>query len=265
MRVVKSLLERCGDVVEFMAGASEPRRLSTIAAALGLPKSATHRLLRELRAIGWMIQEGADGPYALSLRFALLGHRVLQASGLPDLVQPVLDRLAGESRELVRLTMATEGRLVWFAFAQGAPPGLVYQPAMDGPVLLHATANGKAFLAALPDADAIALAMRSGLGVSRPTARTVTTPEGLCAELAHVRRHGYAVAVEEAEVGITAVAVRIAGARQDGLGTLSVAGPSVRIGPDRIAALADALRATAASLSTIWPAHVAVDLSGSAS
>src|SRR5436305_299464 len=107
--------------------------------------------LFQFRATFMRITEGAGNMYSgtRKLRFALLGHRVLQASRLPDLVQPVLDALAAETRELVRATIATEDRLVWLACAQGAPPGLVYQPAMDGPVLLHATANGKAYLATL--------------------------------------------------------------------------------------------------------------------
>ena len=254
MRVVKGLLQRCADVVEFMATAAEPCRLSAIAAALDLPKSATHRLLREMLALGWMEQDGADGPYRLSLRFALLGHRVLQGSGLQDLVQPVLDRVAAETRELVRLTLVKPGDqgLIWFASAQGAPPGLLYQPSMDGPVVLHATANGKAYLAGLPGDAALRAARRGGLGAAAPTARTIGTPEALAAELERVRSLGYAVAVEEAEAGITAVAVGVV-AEGRALGTVSVAGPSMRIAPARVPDLAGTLTEAAGVLAAIWP------------
>lgn len=254
MRVVKSLLQRCADVVGYMASAGEPCRLSTIAAALDLPKSATHRLLHELRALGWVEQDGEDGPYALTLGFALLGHRVLQASRLPDLVQPILDALAGRTRELVRLTMATGDGLVWMASAQGAPPGLLYDPAMDGPVVLHATANGKAYLASMDDAEAIRLARQGGLGRRSPTPQTLSSPEALVAELGDVRRRGYAIAIEEAEVGITAVATAVPGPRGAPFGTVSIAGPSLRVGPDRLAELGAALQETAAGLSSAWPA-----------
>lgn len=257
MRVVKSLLQRCNDVVELMAAAGAPMRLSAIAERLDLPKSATHRLLRELCALGWAGQEGQDGPYALTLRFALLGHRVLQSTRLPDLVQPVLDALAAETRELVRLTLATEGRLVWFAFAQGAPAGLLYQPAMTDAVVLHATANGKAYLATMSEAQALRLARAGGLGERGPTARTIATEAALRGELAQVRARGYATAIEEAEAGVTAVAVAVRQAGGPAIGTVSVAGPSLRFGAERIPQLAAALTRAATALAAAGPPFTA--------
>jgi len=253
MRLVKGLLERCVDVVETLAAAGAPMRLSDIAQALDLPKGAAHRLLQELCALGWAEQDGAEGPYRLALRFGLLGNRVLQASGLSDLTQPVLERLAGRTRELVRLTVATGDGLAWVGSAQGAPPGLVYQPAMNGVLVLHATANGKAFLATLPDAEALRLARRGGFGSVRPTPQTLREEAALLADLARVRMRGYGLAEQEAELGVTAVAVAITGADDAALGTVSVAGPSLRLPPARIPELAAALRDTASVLATIWP------------
>jgi DNA-binding IclR family transcriptional regulator len=256
MRVVKSLLQRCADVVSFMAASPGPCRLSAIAGALDLPKSAVHRLLREMCSLGWVQQEGDDGPYALTLRFALLGHRVLHASRLPDLVQPVLDGLARQSRELVRLTMATDDGLVWIAAAQGAPPGLLYQPAIEDPVVLHATANGKAYLAALPTEAALLLAKQGGLGTLHPTSRTRTTEAALLADLADIRTQGYAVVSGEAEDGITAVARIVPAPSSQGariFGTVSIAGPSLRLPASGIADLARLLDETARTLAGIWP------------
>jgi hypothetical protein len=42
----------------------------------------------------------------------------------------VLERLAGDSRELLRLTLTRYGRLVWIDEAPGAPPGLMSPVAM---------------------------------------------------------------------------------------------------------------------------------------
>lgn len=254
MRIVKTLLQRCGEVVAFMAASPRPQRLSAIAAALDLPKSATHRLLRELCALGWAEQDGPDGPYALTLRFGLLGHRVIRATGVPDLVQPVLDSLAADTHELVRLTVATNTGLEWFASAQGARSGLVYQPAMGGDVVLHATANGKAHLATMPDAQALRLARQGGLGHRRPTPRSIATAAALKAELAATRARGYAIALEEAEPGITSIAVSIRHPEGASVGTVSVGGPTFRIAPGRHGELAASLQAAANALAAIAPA-----------
>jgi len=266
MRLVKGLLERCVEVTELLAGSAGPRRLSDIAQSLDLPKGAAHRLLRELCVQGWMAQDGTDGPYRLTLRFGLLGHRVLQATGLVDLTQPLLQLLADRTHELARLTVVTGNEangnkangsgLVWLGSAQGAPPGLVYQPAMDGPLVLHVTANGKAFLATLDDAAALRLARDGGLGSRRPTAHTLADGAALLDDLAKVRARGYGMAEQEAELGVTAVAVAIHGADGSAVGTVSVAGPSLRLPAKRIRELVTALNETAGALAAVWPTRV---------
>jgi DNA-binding IclR family transcriptional regulator len=256
MRLVKGLLERCVEATERMATTGGPMRLSDLAQALEMPKAAAHRLLRELCALGWVEQNGAEGPYRLTLRFGLLGHRVLQASGLPELMQPLLQRLADRTQELARLTIATGDGLAWLASAQGAPPGLVYQPAMDGPLVLHATANGKAYLASFDDKTALALARANGLGSRRPTARTLHDEAALRADLTRVRKRGYGLAEQEAELGVTALAMAVRGA--DGMvrGTVSVAGPSLRLPATRYPALAAMIAETTTELASFWPADL---------
>ena len=253
MRLVKGLLERCVETTELMAGSAGALRLSDIAQALDLPKAAAHRLLRELCTLGWVEQDGDEGPYRLTLRFGLLGYRVLQASGLPDLTQPLLQRLADRTQELARLTVPAPDGLVWFSSAQGAPPGLVYQPAMDGPLVLHATANGKAYLATFDDAAALSLARRGGLRDRHPTPHTIRTDKQLLAELAQVRARGYALAEQEAEMGVTAMAMAIRSATGVAMGTVSVAGPSLRLPPARYPDLAAALQDAAKGLASVWP------------
>ena len=238
-----------------MAAAGQPCRLSDIAAALELPKSAAHRLLHELETLRWVEQREVEGPYRLTIRFALLGRRVLDASGLPGLAQPLLEDLAGRTHELVRLTLLTGSGLAWFATAQGAPPGLVYSPGFDHPIRLFATANGKAWLATHDDASALDLARRDGLGRIRPTRRSHATEASLLADLRRVRTRGYALADEEAEPGVCAVAVAIGKDRCPALGTLSVAGPSIRVA-ERTVAFAAELQRTAAELAAVWPAEI---------
>lgn len=259
MRLVKGLLERCLEVVELLAVDPQWRRLSDIAAALALQKGPAHRLLAEMAVLGWVEQDRDTERYRLTLKLALLGQQYLRGTGLPGLVQPVLDEVAKRCRELVRLTVVQGDALDWFASAQGAPPGLMYQPSLAGRPVLHTTANGKAWLATMDDAAATRLALHAGLGQRVPAGQMVGpkamhSVEQLLRELAATRRRGYGVAVEEAEPGVKAVAVALH-AHDDArvVGTMSIAGPLLRMGPERDAEFHALLRQAAGTIGMVWP------------
>lgn len=259
MRLVKGLLNRCLDVLELLSVDSQWRRLSDIAAALDLPKGPMHRLLAELSALGWIEQDRETERYRLTLKLALLGQQHLRSTGLPGMAQPILDEVAKRCRELVRLTVLQGNGLHWLASSQGAPTGLMYQPALNGQLVLHATANGKAWLSTLEDQLACRLALQGGLGAApapgRPTGpRALRDVAGLLQELAATRARGYGLALEEAEPGVKAIAVVVrAHDGQQVMGTISIAGPLVRMGPERDAEFFTLLQQAAGTLGLLWP------------
>jgi DNA-binding IclR family transcriptional regulator len=254
MRVVKGVLDRSLEALEFLAAEARWLRLSYIAKRLELPKGPAHRMLAQLVLLGWVEQDQGTDQYRLTMKLALLGQEYLQGTGLPGLVQPILDEVAGKSRELVRLTVVQGFELAWLASSQGAAPGLMYQPKMTGRLVLHATANGKAWLATMSNEDAIRIAMRGGLGKPGPYGpRAVRTVEALLKEIETTRKRGYATAVEEAEPGVTAIAVAIRSRQTDRVvGTMSIAGPLLRVTPARYKEFHPLLRGAADRLGTIW-------------
>ena len=85
--------------------------------------------------------------------------------------------------------------------------------------------------------------------------RSLKTADGLRADLHMVRKRGYAIADQEAEAGVAAIAVAIQKPHSHlTLGTTSIAGPVVRITPDRHAEIVGALRTSAADFALVWPA-----------
>lgn len=244
-------IERCLCLVEALAGEPEPLELSRLAREVKLPVSATHRTLTTLAARGWVVQDAGSQRYALSLRLATLAFRDLDARVVPDIVQRVLDELAEGTREYCRLAVVEDENLVWVARAQGARAALRYDPDMGREIALHATANGKAWLATLPESEALRLVAGRGLEPAGP--RAVRSVASLRRALRTTRQAGYATAVEEGEAGIAALAVAF---RADGggpaVGTVSVAGPLLRITPDRYAELHAALERAAVELGTLW-------------
>ncbi len=253
--------ERCLAIIELLADGARAMPLGEIAERLALPKSGAHRLLGTLVDIGWAAQEPDTGFYRLSMRLAILGQQFYVATGIPDLCQPILEGLARESREFVRLAVIDGHALVWVAQAQGASGGLMYQPTLtSNTVPLFATASGKAWLATLSPEEAMPILMKNGglhpAGQWGPSA--VKTIDAFLRELKATVQRGFGTAVNEAEFGVTAVAAPIRG-RASGpvLGTISIAGPSARIDARRMNTLGAMVQRAAHELATLWPLRAA--------
>jgi len=111
-------------------------------------------------------------------------------------------------------------------------------------VPLHCSALGKVLLAyeaaELPPGR-----------LARRTSRTLTSREALTADLAEVRRRGYAVTSEELEPGLAAVAAPVFRDGAAVVAALSVSGPSTRLTPARMAEVAARCVAEASALSAV--------------
>jgi DNA-binding IclR family transcriptional regulator len=248
--MVGSQIERVLSIFELLAHERGGAGLTVIADRTRMPNSAVHRLLGDLARLGYVRQDADTARYLLTTKLLSLGFAYLSASGA-DAAQPVLDRLAHESGELVRLAVVDRERLTWVAKAQGARSGLRYDPEMGAEPALFCTASGHSWLATLEDETAIAIAARQGFGHlddHGPNApRTITV---LKEALQRTRAQGYAVVHESAVAGTSAMAAAVLHpSKHRAIGTISVAGPSFRMTPARIVQLAPSLLAGAAELS----------------
>ncbi|NDB68053.1 MAG: IclR family transcriptional regulator [Methylocystaceae bacterium] len=253
MRLVKSLVERCFDLITLLSDSAEAMSLGEISRRLDVPKSAAHRLLTTMCDLGWAEQDPESGFYRLSLRLAIVGQRLLVGTKIPDICQPVLDRLAQSTEGLGRIAIVNPDGLTWIANSQGARSGLVYQPELVARVPLHITANGKAWLATLDREDALARAVSSGLGdISIGGPRVITTKQTFSAALDETQEQGWASAIEEAEPGVAAIAAVIR-LEQQVVGTVSVAGPIHRFSTSIIPSVAEKVVAAAKEISSLWP------------
>ena len=268
MQVAGSLVDRALGVLELLATAPAGLRLQAIADRLAMPKSGAHRLLGELVRRGYVAQDAASERYLLTVRLALLGLRHLSASGVIDVAQPVLDRLARISGELVRLAVADRERLFYVGRAQGARSALRYDPDSGGEVVLFCTANGHAWLAARSDEQALALVARQGFG-SPGEAHGPQAPRDVPALLdclACTRARGWslvaerpgrtirAVQAETAAPGMAAMAAVVRGPEGGRpIAAVSIAGPSVRLTEAVMLQLAPDLLTAAADLALASP------------
>ena len=247
--------ERCLDIIELLADGASTMSLGEIAERLKLPKSGAHRLLATLVALGWAVQDPDTSFYRLTMRLATLGQQFFVATGIPDVCQPLLDRLANQCRDFARLAVVDGDSLVWLAHAQGATGGLMYHPPQTASTLpLYATASGKAWLATLPVEQAVQYVLKwSFADADKYGPNVIRSLEDLSRELKATAERGYGLAQNEAEPGVTAIAAVIRSENGIPLGTVSIAGPSVRMTESHIIELAPIVMQYASELSTLWP------------
>lgn len=138
-------IDRTLDVLEVHAGNPDDFPLIETAIRLGISKRAAHRVLTQLVQRGYLEQDPISQRYRLTLRLVALGFQHLTNTGLTDICQPELDKMAELTGELVRLTVVDGDSLIWAAQAQGAKHGLRYDGNCGRTVNLTVTATGKSW------------------------------------------------------------------------------------------------------------------------
>ncbi|WDY56093.1 IclR family transcriptional regulator [Pseudomonas sp. PSKL.D1] len=245
-----SQIERAFSVVETLAGEPQGLALQTLAERLEIPKSAAHRMLADLMRLGYVRQNRDNSRYQLSAKLVALGFRYLSSSGA-DVIQPILDRLAQDSGELVRLGVIDGTRQTWIAKSQGARSGLRYDPDMGRDAPLFYTASGHAWLASLSDDEALQMVLRQGIADPEhfgPNAPRSTTE--LLGYLQRARERGYAWVEQTSALGTSALAAVVRRPHAGPvIGVLSIAGPTARLAPERLQQLAPLLLAAVDELS----------------
>jgi len=226
-------------------GGLAPRELAQL---LKMPHAAAERTVQGLVEGGFVFRT-PDGAARLSVKLAALGLAYLGTSGITDLVQPILDDLAKRTGELVRLAVVENDHLTWVAKSQSAQSGLFYVPHTEPEVYLAATANGQAWLASLDDAQVRTVVEKQGLHRPGLGPNVPATIEQLLAQVERTRTMGYACVTEAYEIGTSAMAtaIRKRGVGQP-VGTISVAGPTIRMTPERMTEIAPWLQASANEL-----------------
>ena len=250
-----SILARALGVLELLAEQTHGMHLQEISDRLLIPKSGAHRLLAELIQLRYVIQDKQSSCYLLTTRLMSLGFRQLGGSGIVEIAQPVLNRLAISSNELVRLAVLDGDRLPFVAKAQGAGAGLRYDPDMGIEAALFCSATGHAWLASLSDEEAITKVVHQGFTHLEQRGRCVpATIAAVLDCLAATRERGYAQTVETWAPGMASMAATVVNpATAQVTAVISISGPSVRMTEAVMQGLAGDLLTAALELSELSP------------
>jgi DNA-binding IclR family transcriptional regulator len=228
-------------VLELLARAPGPLRLSQIATDLDLQKSSTHRVLRQLIDSGYVTQDDERGLYAATLKVWELGSALVGSLPIKQAATTVLQELHRATSETVSLTIR-DGDDVLYLDKILAPRPIGFTTRVGSRIPAPLTASGRAMLAYEPDAGAV---------ISRVAARL--GPGGLDVDraLADVRRardDGFLIGRGRVERGIVGIATAVPGPGPRAAAGLTVSAPVQRLDDGRQAAIVEALLVAAAGL-----------------
>lgn len=250
-----SSAERCLAVLELLVEHDRGQEVSAIARRLSIPLSATHRLLQALINAGYARQDALSGLYRPTLKVGALGLRLLGDMQMTDVAQPLLEDLARQTGELVRLAVVEDEEMIWVSKAQGATSGIRCDSISGQHVPLHTTAMGKAWLASMPEQHAIDLVTARGFQSKLLGPNAITTEARLRDEIRRTRERGYGLNEQESELGLSGIAMLISGRSDPStvVGAVSIAGPMFRLDRERLLSFVEPLRFVVRQLQQVWP------------
>jgi IclR family transcriptional regulator, acetate operon repressor len=243
---IKSV-ERALDLMEALSRSGGSLTLSELSADTGLNNSTCHHLVSTLMTRGYIGQNPRTREYALGNKVFDLSDARARQFDFVDVAMPVLRELNQKTGEAVHLAIIQARELVTVAKLDSLHAVKVDSGFAGKTNAAHATASGKAILAWLPESEQRAIV--DARGMEAFTADTVTDLDTLRAELALVRRHGYAQDNEEFQPGVVCIGAAIRNHTGGVIASISCSTPTMRASEERSAELIERIKQAAATLS----------------
>ena len=196
--------------------ADHPRLgLTQLARRAGLPLSTCHRLVSTL--VAWGALERSGNTYRIGRRLWELGLLAPTQQSAIELATPFMQDVLFVTRNVVNLFVLDGGRALLIERIAGTAVGVPFRK-VGARMELHSSASGKVFLAH-GEPELVDQCCRA---LTPLTPRTITDPQVLRAQLAQVRRQGYAVTEGESSLDNNAIAVPVFGADGEVLASLGI-------------------------------------------
>ena len=241
-------------LLEVLLDSPAPLALADLASATNQDSSTVHRLLQVLVGLGYVIREVGSKRYLPSPRSLIPLSAFHPFQELRREGQFALQSLRESTGETAALVIFVGSERVVVDVARGAQPlAPFYDTWLQSP--LHGSASGKILLASLPVAERNAL-----LGEGPYDAWTsVTTidPDKLHAYLDQSFELGYAVARDDAHIGIIAIGAPLLAVKRT-VGCLVLTADSSKVSAEREHQLCQAVKSAAEALSWSAPSLRAI-------
>jgi DNA-binding IclR family transcriptional regulator len=239
-------VDRALALVQLVAAqAGQGLRLSELAAASGLDRATTYRLLVSLTNRGFLDQDSVSKRYRLGLEFFALAATASNQIDLGAVARDVLQLLAEQSGDTAMFCVRSGQSLFCVDVEFGDFPVKAVPMDIGSHRPLGAGSASLAILSAMQDYEVEAVLKRSA---ARLAEFPNQDPDTIRRAVAECRARGYALAPEDPAGRIMGLSVAITSRTGRPLGALTLAGIPERLAPERIAELSGILSGGEATL-----------------
>jgi DNA-binding IclR family transcriptional regulator len=219
------VIDRAARLLDLIASSDNSVPLKVLAIDADLHPSSAFRILSSLTAHGYVERDGA-GRYQLGRKLLQLGGRVQAHVSLREDARPIMEALRDSLHETINLTVRDGNEVVYIERAITNKRMMRVEQVIGSRAPLHVTAVGKLFLAEESDQGFESYTRATGLAPLTP--QTITHPESLRAECIKSLESEYAVDSEEAEPGVSCVAVPVRDHSGCMVAAISISAPTSR-------------------------------------
>jgi DNA-binding IclR family transcriptional regulator len=237
-----SLVKALG-LLEALAGEPDGRSLAALATEVGLAKPTAHRILKTLTALGYL-ERTATGVYRQTPQMNRLISSE-QHRHVLELAEPILRALHEKTRETVNLGVLRYDQIVYLQVLESTQPlrRVATKNSVDP---FYSTALGRAIASHLPETQRTSL-----VNVARLKQRTTHTNidrKSLVGILDQAASDGYAMEVDETDVGVTCIGAPIL-EQGIAIAAISLSVPTARATGDALVGLIAGVRRAATVVS----------------
>lgn len=250
-----STINRMCDVLNTFSEDKPILTLSDIGRRINLPKSTTHRLLAMLEEQGVLIRENEGRGYRLGYQLIRWGMLAQNSLDLHNLGLPVLQKLSVDTQETAVLSVIDYANMaaVWLEQIE-SPQAVRWVKRVGQQVYLHAGASSKVLWAFLSEEEIENILNRIELIPIQPN--TIIDKDKLRRDLRAIHERGYAVSIEETDMGAMGVAAPVFDHRDKVVAGIGIIAPISRIPEAQIPEMARMVLKAGHELSRLFGSHV---------
>ncbi|MCX6411518.1 MAG: IclR family transcriptional regulator [Actinobacteria bacterium] len=208
-------IDRAARILTYVLEGEGRMTVGALSEAANLPKSTTSRLVGALERQGLLRRDLDDGSLQAGPAIDAYARRARLDPDMPNIARDLLESIATVTGETATLSIPTSKGVDQIAQAEGAYPGPL---------------------------EAL-------------TPKTLTVRGDLVRDLEKTRQRGWGISIEEIEPGLVAIGAPVRGPDLRVITGIALAGPSMRITPDRYEQIGELLIRSAAELTVRLSHH----------